>query len=428
MTEYLVTAGLILPTASAEPIVDGAILVRDGVIDAVGAASDVTPHAGPAAVRWDFPSGTVLPGLIDCHVHLVFDASDDAVAALRAVDDRSLLLQMAGRARQLLNAGVTSVRDLGDRANLAVPVRDAIAAGVLPGPRILAAGSPLTVTGGHCWYLGGQADGEDQIRSVLRGNLQRGADLIKVMVTGGTITPAGPARWQQQFSTRDVALIVAEAHRFGRRVAAHVHGVSGIQAAVAAGVDTLEHSTFASEEGFATGPPEQRDELIDQIAASGIFVCPTLSGAIGERLTLIGGGVVRRLLDLVGQQHARGVRLIVGTDAGIPGVRFDRYPEALVWYAKAGLSPVAVLDAATVTAAQALGIADRTGQLAAGLSADLVVVGGDPRVDLGVLSRPNLVLAAGRPHVPDPVAPLPRSTIPAVARPIRAGASGWRVV
>ena len=409
MTDLLVTAGLVLPTGAGQPIADGAVLVRDGRIAAVGTTGELGPAAGPATPRWDFPTGTILPGLIDCHVHLVFDAGDDPVTALRATGDEALLLQMAGHARELLDVGVTTVRDLGDRNGLAIRLREAVAGGVLPGPRILTAGAPITVTGGHCWYLGGQADGDDTIRRVLRRNLQQGADLVKVMVTGGMITPAGPPQWEPQFSTAEIALVVAEAHRFGRRVAAHAHGVAGIRAAVEAGVDTLEHASFTSAEGLATAAPAARDELIDRIAARGIAVCPTLNGGIGDRVTRIGTDGLRRLLDLVGEEHRRGVRLVVGTDAGIPGSRFDLYPQALPWYAKAGLSNADVLDAATTGAAQALGVDGLTGSLAPGLAADLLVVDGNPLLDLAALAEPRLVLAAGRPHLPSVTAGHPSS-------------------
>lgn len=401
MTACLLTAGLVLPTGSGRAVPDGAVLVRDGLIEAVGPVASMSVPAD--VVRWDFPDGVILPGLIDTHVHFVFDASDDPVTPLLAVDDETLYEQMAGRARQLLDAGVTTVRDLGDRANLACTLRDAVNRGELPGPRILAAGAPLTVPGGHCWFLGGEAGGDEQIRKVLRRNLDRGADVVKVMVTGGTLTPGGPPRWQQQFTDAEIALIVAEAHRKGRLVAGHVHGVEGVRTSLAAGVDTLEHCTFASAQGLAVGPTEEQDELIGQIADSGTFVCPTLSGGLDDHLAAVGMEVVDRVLDLVRRQHGRGVRLVVGTDAGMRGSRFDRYAGALPWYEKAGLSKESVLDAATVVAAEALGLGNRTGRLAEGLSADLLVVDGDPRVNLDVLRRPALVLAAGRPHKPEPI-------------------------
>jgi imidazolonepropionase-like amidohydrolase len=408
VTAHLVTAGLVLPAADGEPVADGAVLVREGVIEAVGPVAAVERHAA-GAVRWDYPDGTLLPGLIDAHVHLVFDASEDPVSSLRSAPDGALLLQMAGRARRLLDGGVTTVRDLGDRDGLAMVLRDAVAAGDVPGPRILAAGAPLTITGGHCWFLGGEADGEDEMRRRTRRNLRQGADLVKIMVTGGTLTPGGPARFRSQFSDREIAVAVAEARRFGRKVAAHVHGTAGIAAAVHAGVDTLEHCTFFPPGGLAAdalaapGARAEREELIARIASTGTFVCPTLSAGIGEYLDAIGPSLVEHVLELVGEMHDRGVRLIAGTDAGMRGSRFGELAAALDWYAKAGMSPAAVLSAATASAADALGLGDRTGRLAPGLAADLLVVHGDPRADLGSLRHPLLVLAAGRPHRPETV-------------------------
>ncbi len=345
-----------------------------------------------------FPGATILPGLIDCHVHLALSGTSDAVARLEASDDRTLLLAMAGRAQELLDSGVTTVRDLGDRGGLSVALRDAIARGDLPGPRVLAAGAPVTVTGGHCWYFGGQADGPEEIRAVVRRNVQAGADLIKVMATGGGLTPDGPAPWVAQFTYEEVRVAVEEARRFGRQVAAHVHGTDGVRIALAAGVDTLEHCSFIPPPGPVRGPDAAATELIKQIAADGVSVCPTYSSVLTESAKRIGESGVRPWLDLVLHQHEQGVRILAGTDAGIPGAAFGKYVEGLEWFARAGLDNDAILAAATSAAADALGIAHRTGRLRAGLEADVLVVDGDPRTDLAVLRRSLLVLARGRAH------------------------------
>ncbi|MEU4173862.1 amidohydrolase family protein [Streptomyces sp. NPDC026589] len=394
----LYTAALLLTEPGAEPVRNGAVLVRDGVVAAAGPAARLRAEAGAGVPVREFPGGTLLPGLIDTHVHLVFDAGPDPVAALRAADDRTLLLAMAGRARRLLDAGVTTARDLGDRGQLGAVLRDAVERGTVPGPRLLTSGSPVTVSGGHCWYLGGQADSEGEIRRVVRENFAAGAAWVKIMASGGTFTPTGPPPHSSQFSRAELAAAVSEARRFGRRVAVHAHGTQAIEDAVAVGVDTLEHCSFATLEGPATDPESER--LLPALAEAGVAVCPTLSGALYDTAADHGEEVIDRVLDLVARTHRHGVPLIAGTDAGMPGSRFDRFGEGVEWFAHAGLSTVEALRTATVNAADALGLTHRTGRLLPGLDADLLVVDGDPRADLRVLRRPRLVVAQGRPHVP----------------------------
>ncbi|MFF2813563.1 amidohydrolase family protein [Streptomyces sp. NPDC058000] len=407
MTARLLTADRLLLGPGGATLADAAVLFQDGLITAVGPVDEVVPGAPEGTVRTDFPGATVLPGLIDCHVHLVFDAGDDPLGTLAGQHDHDLLLAMAGRARILLDAGVTTARDLGDRGQLAARLRDAIAAGKVPGPRLLTAGAPVTVTGGHCWMLGGQADGVEGVRATVRRTLRGGADLIKIMVSGGTLTPGGPPTWQPQFTEEEIRTAVVEARRFGRRVAAHAHATPSVAAAVAAGVDTLEHCTFtapppeaAGTPGESTGPVPTAAELTRVIAERGIAVCPTLHGGLTDLMHLVDQDELARLLRQIADHHAAGVRLIAGTDAGVPGAAFGRYAESLDWFTRAGLPAEDVLRIATVESARALGLGERTGLLEPGRDADLLVVPGDPREDLTALRHPRAVVSGGRWHVP----------------------------
>ncbi|MFF3956760.1 amidohydrolase family protein [Streptomyces sp. NPDC001890] len=398
-TDRILLAALLLPGPRGEAVRDAAVVVRDGLVADAGPREEVLARADDRAPVLDFATRTLLPGLVDSHVHLVFDASPEPVAALRAADDHSVLLAAAGRARALLDAGVTTVRDLGDRSFLTLALRDAVADGTLAGPRILTAGPPLTITGGHCWFLGGEADGEDGVRRAARARLRAGTDWIKVMATGGTFTPGGPPPWRSQYGLPELTAAADEAHRFGRRAAAHVHGTAGIEDAVAAGFDTLEHCSFSTGAGVATDRDAAR-RLADRLAERDIAVCPTLSGGLRDKLPDLGEELVWRVLDQVGLLHRHGVRVIAGTDAGMPGSDFGRFAEGLEWFAEAGLSTAEVLESATVGAAHALGLADRTGRIAPGLDADLLVVDDDPRTSLHTLRRPHAVFARGRLHVP----------------------------
>ncbi|MFI9276257.1 amidohydrolase family protein [Kitasatospora sp. NPDC052896] len=343
--------------------------------------------------RVSFPEGTVLPGLINCHVHLAFDAGPDPVTSLREADDTSLLLGMAGRAQQALAVGVTTVRDLGDRGGLSVRLRDAIAAGLLAGPRILAATAPLTPPGGHCWFLGGEVSGEEAIRDRVRHNASIGADVIKVMATGGGLTKGGAATWQSQFTTEELHAVVAEARRAGLPVAAHAHGVDGIAAAVAAGVDTIEHCTWMVEGGF-----ELRADVVADIVAKEIHVCPAASHNWRRFAEYFGAERAEQLFGQVRRMAEQGVRLVAGTDAGVPGSVFDGFVGSLELYEHLGLSLDRIIDMATIDAARALGIDTQTGQLTAGYRADLLIVDGDPLRDLSALHAVRLVMAGGRPY------------------------------
>lgn len=392
--QLVVSAAQVLTGPAGARIADGAVLVDGTGIVAVGSASEVRTRAEPGTSEAAYPGGTILPGLINCHVHLAFAPGPDLVATVRAADDSQLLLAMAGRAQQLLNCGVTTARDLGDRGGLALRVRDAIAHGALAGPRILAATAPLTPPGGHCWFLGGEVEGESQIRARVRSSAEAGADVIKVMVSGGSLTPGGAAMWESQFGVAEVGAVVDEARRLGLRVAAHAHGTDSIRTAVAAGVDTIEHCTWL------TGPGqfEPCEETAAQLAAAGVAVCPANSGDWQRLAGAIGEDRARQLVGRIRWMADRGVRLVAGTDAGL--TPFDDFPASLLRYQEWGFSAAEIIEIATAGAASALGLAE-TGRVAAGLSADLLVVHGDPLADLRALQRPELVLARGRAHIPD---------------------------
>jgi imidazolonepropionase-like amidohydrolase len=394
--ELLISAGQVLTGPSGQRIPDGAVLIRDRVLVAVAGRAEVEAQASADAVSVSFPAGTVLPGLVNCHVHLAFDAGPDPAAAVQAADDTTLLLGMAGRALELLDCGVTTARDLGDRGGLAMRLRDAIAGGLLPGPRILAAGAPLTVPGGHCWYLGGEVDGEQSIREMVRRNARDGADLIKVMVSGGQTTPGGAAMWESQFGADEVRVVVDEAHREGLRVAAHAHGTEGIAAAVAAGVNTVEHCTFLADGGVF----RPSEDVAEQLAGAGIHVCPTTSPNWRRLAQFIGPERAEQLQGRLRWLDDRGVRLVFGTDAGLPGSVFGDVVGSLGLYRHLGFPAERIVEMATVDAAAALGLADHLGRLGPGMSADVVVVDGDPLVDLDALGRVRLVVARGRAHVP----------------------------
>ncbi|WP_263247713.1 amidohydrolase family protein [Saccharopolyspora rosea] len=389
--QQLITAAHVLVGPAGQRIDDGAVLVDGDTITAVGPRAEVVPQAGEGARRRDFPAGTVLPGLINSHVHLAFDASLDAIDNVIDADDTDLLLGMAGRAQRLLRSGVTTIRDLGDRGAAAVRLRDAVERGELDGPRILAAGPPVTIPRGHCWFFGGEADGEEEIRRRVRRNAELGVDVIKVMASGGQMTPSSPPMWASQFSTAELAAVTEEAARAGLPVAAHAHGAEAIASAVEAGVTTIEHCTWLGDGGY-----DRRDEVAKRMADQGIYACSTMPPRWRDFLDRIGPQRAEHVMHRLRWMDELGVQLITGTDAGVPRSDFDGFPDALGVYEHLGFDRERIIEMATVTSAAALGVADRVGRLAAGCTADLLAVDGDPVADLGALNRRSLVLARGR--------------------------------
>lgn len=393
----MLTAGTVLPGEKGVRIEAGAVVVDETAIVYAGPAAEIPPSIADAVDdAVDFgPDATMLAGLIDSHVHLGFDGGPTPVARMKAESDAEQLVLMLRSARELLSVGVTTARDLGARGFLDVVVRDAIAAGMARGPRMVTAGPPMTVTGGHCWFMGGECDDVTGVRHRVRLHHKMGVDVIKVMATGGFMT-SGSAPWYAQFTEEQLAAAVEEAHRVGKRVAAHAHGVEGIKRALGAGVDTLEHCSFVRSDGTSVAD----DDLVDRIVATGTYVCPTVNYRLPALMAARGADwepAVKRL-------YEQGANIIAGTDSGIDNVPHYEYVGGLQSLASLGLPNDEILYAATVRAAEGLGVGRITGRLAPGLDADIIVVDGDPLADVAALDHLRLVMARGVEFTPDPVA------------------------
>jgi imidazolonepropionase-like amidohydrolase len=390
---------------------DNASVVVDdeGMIAWVGLTAEL-PAVYAELARSVF-AGTIMPGLVDVHVHLGFDGGPTPVDRMTSETDSEQLVLMLRSARQLLSAGVTTARDLGARGYLDVVVRDAIVRGDARGPRLVVSGAPLTPTGGHCWFMGGEVDGAYELRKAVRRHHENGVDAIKIMSTGGFMT-AGSAPWFAQFTSDELALAIDDAHRLGKKAVAHAHGTEGIRRAVAAGIDGLEHCTFVNSDGTFGFDPD----VADEIAANGVFVSMTVN-VIAWRMLADGGGVfVDHFTNLVAELRARGVRIVTGTDAGIDYAPHHAYAGGLEALHAFGMPVDELLASATTVAAESLGLGEVVGSLATDMSADFIVVGGDPVLDLGVLHRPSFVVAAGEEFVPDrypDLSDLPSRAVPA---------------
>lgn len=361
------------------------LAVEDGRITAVGEAGGV-----PEADHRDLAGLTVIPGLIDAHVHMTLDPALPTPDAQLAVADDELVQGMDRRAEAMVRAGITTARDLGGGKWLELALRDRIAAGQA-GPRLLCAGQPVTSVRGHCHFWGGEACDANAAETVIERQAEHGVDLIKIMATGGNLT-AGSSPRKAQYDADTTREIVAHARRRGYDVAAHCHGTEGIAHAARAGVVTIEHCSWLGDDGARSG---YDPDVAADIAALGVWVSPTINA--GWKRFAKNEKFERAVQGTFARMRAAGVRLIASTDAGIPNVRHEDLARALPVFAHyAGLTPVEVLRSATSDCAVAIGLGEVTGRIAAGFAADLVFVEGNPLKDPAVLESPAFVLAGGR--------------------------------
>jgi len=391
-------AATVIAGAELVPISNGVVIVEDDRIVSVG------PDTGATPADLDLGNLTLIPGLIDCHVHLFSDSGPRLGA--RSGKSR-MILQMVSNAQRFLRSGVTTVRDLGCAGTLATELRDAIDGGRLAGPKILAANRAITVTGGHGHQMGIQCDDAVALRRAVRQLVKDGSDWIKVMASGGFVhfrRSEGSAPYFALFTFEEMRIIVDEAHRYGVRVAAHCQNQASIEIAFEAGVDTIEHCTFASK------PYAVLDEnVVAAIAQRGTFVIPTVNNywltvGVPWAPRTVALGNLRRLYEL-------GVRLVAGTDMGIPTTTPELYAEGLRVFAEIGMKYKEILAAATTLAAEAVGLEGETGSITAGLAADLLAVEGNPLTDIDAYFHPRLVMARGRLTQLD-AGPLPLSDTP----------------
>jgi imidazolonepropionase-like amidohydrolase len=371
----------------AAPLRDATVLVDGDRILGVETGRSALPRDTTVV---DLPGCTLLPGLVDTHVHLGFDAGADPVGELAGRDDQAALTEMARAARQQLHAGVTTVRDLGDRGFLALQLRERGGAAADPLPGIVAAGPPLTVPDGHCHRLGGTAAGVAGVRAAVAEHARRGVDVIKVMASGGFLTPGSDPQ-RPQYEPDELRAIVDEAHRHGLPVTAHAHSTAAIAAAVDAGVDGLEHCSFLTPAGV-----DAPDELIDRIVRRRVVVGASLGHLPGFEPPPMIARLLADMFAAMARLHRAGGLVLAATDAGIAPLKpHGVLPHAGADLAAIGFSNHRALRAMTSEAAQVCGVGDRTGRIAPGYDADLLAVRGDPLSDLGALHEVAAVYRAG---------------------------------
>lgn len=353
------------------------LLIEGGRIAAIGLADRAGAETVDLGGRW------LMPGLIDCHVHITFAGDPDDAPKAPTTPTPVLAWTAANNARATLLAGVTTVRDLGSRDAINIHLRDAIAAGKVVGPRMRAAGGIICMTGGHGWWIGRQADGADDVRRAVREQLRAGADVIKFTATGGVMTPGVDPR-SASFTEDELRAGVTEAHKAFRRAAAHAQGTDGIKNAVRAGIDSIEHGIFLD------------DEAIDLMKQHGTYLVPTLVAPENISRHGLAAGIPPYMVeksDRVRESHresfrravSAGVRIAMGTDAGTPFNRHGANAAEIALMVECGMSPVQALVAATRTAAELLDLTDETGTIETGKAADLLIVDGDPLTEISLL-------------------------------------------
>ena len=354
----------------------------------------------------DLRAAFVLPGLIDSHVHLTGQQNPNG--RLENVTESNATQAMVGAryARRTLNAGFTTVADLGASNEAIFALREAVKRGDVPGPRIIAAGSSVSVHGGHGDINGYREDvmhvlspesvcsGVEDCMRAVRLQVRSGADIIKITATGGVLsnTAAGLA---QQFSEDELAAIVASAHRMGRQVTAHAHGVDGINAFLKAGGDSIEHGTYLDDESMRLF--KSHNAWLVPTLMAGDYVARVAAGpdnffTPAQTAKALEAGP--KMLDMARRAHAGGVRIAFGTDSGVSAHGDNAQEFALL--VRAGLTPLEAIQSATVGAAEHLKIANEAGRLAPGMPADLIAVSGDPLSDVTELERVRFVMKGGQ--------------------------------
>jgi imidazolonepropionase-like amidohydrolase len=373
----------------AEPIANGVVVVDGEQIAYAGPAASAPATADTV----DLGDATLLPGLIDAHVHLVWSAGALPHELVREESPYLTVLRCADNVARHLRAGVTTIRDVGSTGGMAVEVGRAIEKGVLRGPRVVAAGRAMAMTGGHAHYLGREVDGADAVRRAVREELKAGADCIKVMASGGVYGHREEVG-NPQLTVEEMRAAVDEAHKAGRKVTAHAYSSQAIANALDAGVDCLEHGSFL--EGDAA----------DRMRRDSIFLVPTLSvyKAMYEAGPSLGTPLYLQRKTEVVMQASRasfrtaleaGIALASGTDCGAPGHPHGRLAEELALMVEYGATPVQALRAATLQAAELLGLADEIGTLEPGKRADLVAVRENPFANIGAVRDVRLVVLGG---------------------------------
>ena len=404
----LIRAARLIDGKGGPPVERGAVLVDNGRIAAVGTEEAVVPPEGAPVVELDYEGKTVLPGLVDCHVHLVGIGDGRMGDELTTLPDEVLTLQAARNARAHLYSGVTTVRDCGAKNRTTFLLRQAVEMGITPAPRLVLSGRPVAIIGGHLSYFGIEATGTVECRAAVRQLVKEGADFIKITATGGSTRTSHPLR--PSFDVEELTAIVDEAHKFGKHAAAHCVSSEGMVNALEAGIDTIIHGYHKDPDGSF----RYRPEITERIAEDGVFVNATLyQGRDAEenltrRAETVGltareqvqldemKGKNDVIFDHAARMREAGVRLVSGSDASWSWYKLGDFQSEIMAHVDTGMSHMEAILSGTSDSARSCWIDDEVGSLEPGKQADLLVVEGDPSADLEALRDVVDVFQAGR--------------------------------
>ena len=404
----LIRAARLIDGTGGPPLERAAILIEGDRITAVGTEEAVAPPEGAQAAEFSYEDKTILPGLVDCHVHLIGIGDGRKGDELNLLPDEVLTLQAARNARAHLYSGVTTVRDCGAKNQTTFMLRNAVEMGITPAPRMLLCGRPVAIIGGHLSYFGVEATGEVECRAAVRQLIKEGADFIKVTATGGSTRTSYPFR--PSFTVEELRSICDEAHNFGKHVAAHCSSAAGVEVALFAQVDTLIHAYYREPDGRF----EYRPHLTERIASQGVFVNPTLHQSRehvwhledkqhSEGLTELEQTELDKLrsahdigLDHVSRMRADGVKLVCGSDSAWSYYKMGAFQDEVEAHVQVGMSPMEAILSATGDSARSCWIGDEVGTLEPGKRADVLIVDGDPSEDISALKNVVDVFQGGQ--------------------------------
>ena len=403
----LIKAARLIDGNGGPPVERAAILIEGDEIRAVGPEEKVSPPEGASVTEFDYEDKTVLPGLVDCHVHLIGIGDGRMGDDLNTLPDEVLTLQAAANARKHLYSGVTTVRDCGAKNRTTFAMRQAVEMGITPAPRLLLAGRPIAIVGGHLGYFGSEATGEVECRAAVRQLVKEGADFIKVTATGGSTRTSVPSR--ASFTVEEMSAIVDEAHKFGKHVSAHCASVPGMAVALDSGVDTIIHGYHTDE----NGQDDYRPDITEKIVSQGVFVNPTLHQVVEliadserrkaevglsteEQATLdkMNRGHDRRMEDFA-RMRSEGVTFVCGSDSAWAYYQMGAFQDEMAVHVAGGMSPMEAIVSATSDSARSCWADTAVGSLEPGKQADVLVVDGDPSKDIQAAKNVEAVFLAG---------------------------------
>jgi len=394
----LIKAARFFDGTGTAPISGQAVLLNAGKITAIGPVGELKAPDGSNFTVKDYGDSTILPGLVDGHTHMMAPGDGTHGDITGNEQDDVLLMRALHNARTFLHAGVTTARENGAKNKVGFSLKDGINMGLSEGPEMIISGRPITITGGHFWYCGSEADGVEGVRAEVRKLVTEGADFIKIMATGGSTWSSNPL--QPSYTVEEMAVIVEEAHQFGKLTAAHCASMQGIKNALDAGVDMIIHCVFEDE----TGMYEFNEPLAEQLAAAKAWVNPTLhvvqSGIdLTERIGYDRGWLTNEeqvsidsskksletRVESVNKLINMGVRMIAGSDSPWGAYPPGEFIKEMVALTKAGLTNTEALVTGLSHAAESIAVGHQAGTLAENRPGDVLVVGGDPTSDLNAL-------------------------------------------